>query len=94
MTVDVPVIVTVCSILHTMLPPWDFLNEFPASQRYYRLLVYIIGFVALNARSTVYQKISVNNPQGPNANVPAVVQGAVDNAEAVIVVPKPEQTKP
>ena len=62
-------IVLVCSLLHTFLPPWDFLNDFPGAQRYYKLFVYIVGYVALNARSTVYQRISVNNPAGPNANV-------------------------
>lgn len=55
------------------------LAEFPRSQklfyasfnnRWYRLLVYVIGYVALNARSTVWKYISVNNPQGPNANAP------------------------
>jgi hypothetical protein len=59
------------SILHTLLPPWDFLNDFPTLQKYYKLVVYVIGYVALNARSTLYQNISVNNPSGPNANAPA-----------------------
>jgi len=55
------------------------LKEFPASQkmfhavfdnRYYRLLIYVIGYVALHARSTVWQSISINNPKSPNYNVP------------------------
>lgn len=64
-------VVAIASIVHTILPPWDFLNDFPRAQKYYKVLVYIVGYVALNARSTVYQKISVNNPAGPNANAPA-----------------------
>ena len=64
----------VCSILHTFLPPWDFLNDFPRAQKYYKVVVYVIGYIAVNARSTVYNKISVNNPAGPNANIPALVQ--------------------
>jgi hypothetical protein len=61
-------IVAGASVLHTVLPPWDFLDEFPTAQKLYKVFVYLVGYVALNARSTVYQKISVNNPNGPNAN--------------------------
>lgn len=64
--------VTTCaSILHNMLPPFDwkpkFVTEgfidFPDIQvlfcrvfhnRYYKLLIYIVGYVALNGRSTVW----------------------------------------
>lgn len=51
--------VVVCSVLHNFLPPWDFLNDFPRAQKYYKLTVYIIGYIALNARSTVYRSIAV-----------------------------------
>ena len=51
--------VAVCSILHTFLPPWDFLNDFPRVQKYYKLLVYVVGYIAINGRSTVYKSISV-----------------------------------
>lgn len=61
-------VVTICSILHSFLPPWDFLNDFPRAQKYYKLLIYIIGYIALNARSTTWHLLSVNNPSGPNAN--------------------------
>ena len=53
------------------------LKEFPTAQkvfratfnnRYYRLLVYVIGFVAINMRSTIWRYISVSNPKGPNAS--------------------------
>lgn len=63
-------VVAICSLLHTLLPPWDFLNDFPRAQKYYKLLIYIIGYLALNGRSTVYGSISVSNPAGPNANTP------------------------
>lgn len=54
--------VVVCSILHNFLPPWDFLNDFPRAQKYYKLAIYLIGYVALNARSTVYKSIAVQQP--------------------------------
>jgi hypothetical protein len=63
--------VLVCSVLHTLLPPWDFLNDFPKAQKYYKLFVYVVGYIAINARSTAWRSISVTNPQGPNANTPA-----------------------
>lgn len=58
------------SILHTFLPPWDAdpLKPFPRLQEYYRLFIYIVGYVGINARSTVYKSISVQNPDSPNAN--------------------------
>ena len=55
------------------------LAEFPKGQaafhavfnnRYYRLFIYLIGYVALHARSTVWQSISINNPKSPNYNIP------------------------
>jgi hypothetical protein len=49
------------SILHTVLPPWEAFNDFPTLQKYYKLVVYVIGYVALNARSTVYQSLSTNS---------------------------------
>lgn len=57
--------IIVCSILHSTLPPWDFLNDFPTLQKYYKLLIYVIGYVALNARSTVYKSISTTQPTQP-----------------------------
>lgn len=78
--------IAVCSVLHTVLPPWDWnpdfvkngLSEFPTAQstfrktfnnRWYRVLIFVIGYIALNARSTVWHFISVHNLEGPNANV-------------------------
>lgn len=94
--------IAVCSMLHTLLPPWDWrpdfvtqgLSEFPAAQRafyavfnnrWYRALIYLIGWVALNARSTIWKFISVKNPEGPNANMPTIVH-AVNEGQAVVAV--------
>ena len=57
-------IVTGASILHTLLPPWDAFNDFPKAQKYYRLFIYIVGYAALNGRSTVYQSISTTKSNG------------------------------
>lgn len=95
-------LITVCSILHTTLPPWDWnpdfvkngLSEFPAAQRmiyctfnnkYYRLLIYIIGFIAINGRSTVWHVISVANPTGANANLTTIEKQARTDATDIIV---------
>jgi hypothetical protein len=51
-------VVTVCSFLHTTLPPFEFLNDYPKAQAAYKVALYVIGYVALNARSTLYQSIS------------------------------------
>lgn len=58
-----------CSILHSTLPPWDIeqLKPFPRLQSAYRLFIYVIGYVAINARSTVYKSISIQNPNGHNS---------------------------
>lgn len=58
--------VGVCTMLHTFLPPWEILDDFPTVQKYYKVLVYFVGYVAGNARSTVYRSISINNPKGVN----------------------------
>jgi hypothetical protein len=61
-------VVAAASVLHTFLPPWDAdaLKPFPKLQSYYRLFIYVLGYVAINARSTVYKSISINNPDGVN----------------------------
>jgi hypothetical protein len=47
------------------MPPWDFLSDFPRAQKYYKVVIYVIGYVAGNARSTVYRSISVQNQEPP-----------------------------
>jgi hypothetical protein len=54
--------IAICSILHTFLPPWDALDGFPRAQKYYKVVVYTIGYMALNGRSTVYRSISAQAP--------------------------------
>jgi len=61
--------VFISSILHTLLPPWDFLNDFPRAQKYYKVLIYIIGYAAGNGRSAVYRDISTQNGQHPSPAV-------------------------
>jgi hypothetical protein len=55
--------VFLCSVLHTFMPPWDFLSDFPRAQKYYKVAVYVVGYVALNGRSTIYQSLSMKNQQ-------------------------------
>lgn len=59
-------IVFICSIMHTFLPPWDFLNDFPAAQKLYKVFIYLVGYVAINGRSTVYKSISMQTNGGVN----------------------------
>lgn len=63
----------------------ESLVEFPTAQklfytvfhnRYYRLLIYVCGYLAIAQRSNVWRFISVKNPTGPNANVPTVIHAA------------------
>jgi hypothetical protein len=63
-------IIVGCSIAHSVLPPWDndALKPFPRLQGGYRLFIYVVGYIGLNARSTIYKSISVNNPDGVNGN--------------------------
>ena len=56
-------IIVISAILHTLLPPWDAdaIAQFPTFQKYYRLAIYLLGYVALHARSTFYPSISTSN---------------------------------
>lgn len=54
-------VVTVCSVLHAILPPWEALNDFPTAQKYYKLFVYLVGYIALNWRSTLWKELSTDN---------------------------------
>lgn len=59
-------IVAGASVLHTVLPPWEAFNDFPSAQKYYKLLVYIVGYVALNGRSRVYPSLSTASGTKPS----------------------------
>lgn len=60
-----------CSAAHTFLPPWDAdaFTPFPTFQKYYKVLIYIVGYVGINARSAVYPQISVAKTGGVNESV-------------------------
>jgi hypothetical protein len=62
----------VCAVLHTFLPPWDwdpvFLVDFPRARfivirlvhnRWYKLIIYIVGYFSGHARSAVWRSISM-----------------------------------
>ena len=58
--------IAICSLLHTFLPPWDFLDPWPRTQKYYKAVIYVIGYMALSGRSTVYRSISTTQtPEKP-----------------------------
>lgn len=59
-------IVAGSSLLHTVLPPWEAFNDFPTGQKYYKLFIYLVGYVALNGRSTIYPTLSTSNGTKPS----------------------------
>lgn len=56
-------VVTVSSHLHSLLPPWDgdAIAAFPTFQKWYRLFIYFLGYVAASYRSSVHPSISTQN---------------------------------
>jgi hypothetical protein len=66
--VIIPQIVTACTILHSVLPPWEIFADFPRVQKGYKVFIYTIGYVGGSARSSVpwNKSISINNPDGVN----------------------------
>lgn len=73
--------IAICSVLHTVLPPWEAFNDFPTLQKYYKLLLYVIGYAALNGRSTVWQSVSTKNGTQPS---PVALQSGAANPNPVI----------
>lgn len=61
-------LVTVSSHLHSMLPPWDAapIAAFPTLQKFYRLFIYLLGYLAAEYRSTVYPSLSTKDGQQPS----------------------------
>lgn len=80
------VTVVACSALHNLLPPWDFLKDFPRTQKVYKALVYVIGYIALNWRSTLWQTLSTQNGQRPST-------AALNAAPSLTEVEAPVQTE-
>jgi hypothetical protein len=78
-------VVFVASIVHTLLPPWDFLADFPRIQKVYKALIYIIGYIAINGRSTVYSSLSTQTSGGVNESV----ANATSAPEKFATPPKP-----
>lgn len=54
-------VVVSCSVLHTVLPPYDFLSDFPRLQKIYKATIYLIGYVSISARSAVWKQISTDS---------------------------------
>lgn len=73
-------VVAGASLLHTFMPPWEAFSDYPNFQRRYKLLIYIVGYVALNGRSTVYQSISTQSGTKPSE---AATGSAADKAAGV-----------
>jgi len=56
-------VMIISSALHTFLPPYDAeaFIPFPKFQKYYKLIIYLLGYTGVNFRSTVYKSIAVTN---------------------------------
>lgn len=76
-------VVFIASVAHSVMPPWDFLSDFPTAQKLYKILVYLVGFIAINGRSTVYHSISIATPDGVNESV------INEDARINVKIPKP-----
>jgi predicted membrane channel-forming protein YqfA (hemolysin III family) len=76
-------VVFIASIAHSALPPWEFLSDFPTAQKVYKAFVYLVGFIAINGRSTVYHSISIATPDGVNESV------INEDARINVKMPKP-----
>jgi hypothetical protein len=76
-------VVFIASVAHSVMPPWDFLSDFPTAQKLYKILVYLVGFIAINGRSTVYHSISIATPDGVNESV------INEDARINVKMPKP-----
>lgn len=46
-------IVLAASLLHALLPPYDWLDDFPRAQKFYKTLLALIQHIALNSRKNI-----------------------------------------
>lgn len=79
-------VVTISSHLHSLLPPWDnaAIAAFPNLQKYYRLFIYILGYMAAGYRSTVYRSISTQDGTQPSlAAVKTLTNGGTNGSSKV-----------
>jgi len=53
--------VAVCSVLYSILPPFELFGDYPSLQKAYKLFLGIIGSLAVNGRSKLYPSLSTNN---------------------------------
>jgi hypothetical protein len=67
-----------CSLLHTFLPPWEFLDDFPTVQKIYKAVIYVIGYVAGNGRSTIYPTLSTANGTKTSLAANGNIKGALN----------------
>lgn len=54
------------SVLHSILPPWEAFGDFPRIQKVYKLFVYLVGYVAINWRSTLWKDLSTHEGSEPS----------------------------
>ena len=54
-------VVLVSSLSHTVLPPWEVLDDFPRVQKVYKAFVFFVGYAAISQRSNLYRSISTGN---------------------------------
>lgn len=59
-------IVVVSSLLHLVLPPYETFDEFPTFKKYYKLVVLIIGNIALNKRQALVGLYKKNGQAAPD----------------------------
>ena len=46
-------LIAICSVLHLILPSYEIFDDFPTFKKYYKIVVLIIGGIALNRRESV-----------------------------------------
>lgn len=55
-------VIVICSLLHMLLPPYETFDEFPTFKKWYKLVVLIVGNIALNKREAVVGIYSKSKP--------------------------------
>lgn len=48
-------VIVTASVVHILLPPYEFFAKFPRFQKYYQVIVEVIAWLALNARGRMIQ---------------------------------------
>ena len=63
-------VIVAASVLHILLPPYDVLDGFPTAQKYYKVLLAIVAWLALNLRTKLIQAYPSVRAQLPSAEKP------------------------